>query len=423
MERATSLLLSIVGGHAGPVVEAVSDTHLPVREQVVLRRERLDRVLGHSIDDAQVTEILQRLGLDVSFENGQWQANAPSYRFDIAIEEDLIEEVARVYGYNNIPNNAPTGSLAMLPSQESRLPLAQFKHVLLQRGYSETITYSFVDPKHQQALFPDIAGLVLPHPISSEMSVMRVSLWPGLLQAVSYNQKRQQPRVRLFETGLRFIPDEQGENGLRQEPMLAGVIAGNQLEQHWDGKDQAVDFYDVKGDVESVLQASGLVADVDFVVAQHSALHPGQSAEIRLGDQLIGWLGAIHPQFEKSLGLAGRTFVFELFIEQIQSRQLPEAQAISKYPANRRDIAIVVDESINLGDIRRYVEKIGVNQLVHLNLFDVYRGKGIEPNKKSLALSLTLQDNSKTLEEAEIQSAVDKVVAGLEAQFKAALRD
>ncbi len=423
MERATSLLLSIVGGHAGPVVEAVSDAHLPVREQVVLRRERLDRVLGHSIDDAQVTEILQRLGLDVSFENGEWQANAPSYRFDIAIEEDLIEEVARVYGYNNIPNNAPTGSLAMLPSQESRLPLAQFKHVLLQRGYSEAITYSFVDPKHQQALFPDIAGLVLPHPISSEMSVMRVSLWPGLLQAVSYNQKRQQPRVRLFETGLRFIPDEQGENGLRQEPMLAGVIAGNQLEQHWDGKDQAVDFYDVKGDVESVLQASGLVADVDFVVAQHSALHPGQSAEIRLGDQLIGWLGAIHPQFEKSLGLAGRTFVFELFIEQIQSRQLPEAQAISKYPANRRDIAIVVDESINLGDIRRYVEKIGVNQLVDLNLFDVYRGKGIERNKKSLALSLTLQDNSKTLEEAEIQSAVDKVVAGLEAQFKAALRD
>ncbi|WP_100641704.1 phenylalanine--tRNA ligase subunit beta [Alteromonas facilis] len=423
MERATQLLLDIVGGEAGPIVEAVSEQHIPQMASVTLRRERLDRVLGHHISDDTVTEILTRLGLSVQFASGEWTAEAPSYRFDIAIEEDLIEEVARVYGYNSIPNNAPNGTLAMLPSREAKLSSSALKNVLLQRGYSEAITYSFVDPKHQQALFPNQEGLVLPHPISSEMSVMRVSLWTGLLQAVSYNQNRQQSRVRLFETGLRFIPDANGENGLRQESMIAGVIAGHQLATHWEVKEQHVDFFDIKGDVEALLDISGLNQKVTIVAAQHSALHPGQSAEIQLDGKVIGWVGAIHPQFEKALGLNGRTFAFELFIDAISQRDIPLAKPISKFPANRRDIAIVVDESVNFGDIRGYVEKIGVNQLVDLNLFDVYRGKGIEPGKKSLALSLTLQDTSKTLEEAEIQQAVESVVAGLESEFRAALRE
>ena len=423
MERATQLLLSVVGGSAGPIVEAVSEQHLPQQASVTLRRERLDRVLGHAINDDQVTEILERLGLDVEFKDNAWQTSVPKYRFDISIEEDLIEEVARVFGYNNIPNAAPTGSLDMLPASESHTTVNVFKDVLIQRGYTEAITYSFVDPKHQQQLFPEQPGLVLPHPISSEMSVMRVSLWTGLLQAVSYNQNRQQSRVRLFETGLRFIPEQNAENGLQQEPMLAGIIAGNKSDVHWDVEDEQVDFFDIKGDVESVLSMSGIAQTVDFVRCEHSALHPGQAAEIKLGEHVIGWVGAIHPKFEKLLGLNGRTFVFELFINQISQSKLPIAQTISKYPANRRDIAIIVDESTSVGDIHRYVENIGVNQLVDLNLFDVYRGKGIEPGKKSLALSLTLQDTDKTLEEADIQNAVDEVVAGLELQFRAALRE
>ena len=252
---------------------------------------------------------------------------------------------------------------------------------------------------------------------------MRVSLWTGLLQAVSYNQKRQQQRVRLFEAGLRFIPDETGENGLRQEMMIAGVAAGQRNDLHWDCTETPVDFFDVKGDVEAILAAVGVQGATDFIAAEHSALHPGQNAEITLNGEVIGWIGAIHPQFEKPLGLNGRTFAFELFVDKVTTRVLPDAQPISKYPANRRDIAIIVDEAINLGDIHRYVEKIGVNQLVDLSLFDVYRGKGIEPGMKSLALSLTLQDQNKTLEEAEIQQAVDTVVAGLSAQFKAALRE
>ena len=423
MERATQLLLDIVGGQAGPIVEAKSDEHLPVPRNVTLRRERLDRVLGHSIDDATVTDILQRLGLKVTVGENSWSAVVPTYRFDIEIEEDLIEEVARVFGYNSIPNKAPQSSLQMLAAQESQLPLSQLKNTLLERGYTEAITYSFVDPKHQIALFPNQQGLVLPHPISSEMSVMRVSLWTGLLQAVSYNQKRQQQRVRLFETGLRFIPDETGENGLRQEMMIAGVAAGQRNDLHWDCTETPVDFFDVKGDVEAILAAVGVQGATDFIAAEHSALHPGQNAEITLNGEVIGWIGAIHPQFEKPLGLNGRTFAFELFVDKVTTRVLPDAQPISKYPANRRDIAIIVDEAIYLGDIQRYVEKIGVNQLVDLNLFDVYRGKGIEPGMKSLALSLTLQDQNKTLEEAEIQQAVDTVVAGLSAQFKAALRE
>ncbi|MBT0587273.1 phenylalanine--tRNA ligase subunit beta [Alteromonas oceanisediminis] len=423
MERATGLLLDIVGGNAGPIVEAVSEQHIPAQTQVSLRRERLDRVLGHTINDEQVSDILHRLGLDPAFENGEWITQAPSYRFDIAIEEDLIEEVARVYGYNRIPNNAPQGSLSMLPATETQVSLNSLKQVLIQRGYTEAITYSFVDPKLQNALFPDHQGLVLPHPISSEMSIMRVSLWTGLLQAVGYNQNRQQQRVRLFESGLRFIPDTDGENGLRQELMLSGVIAGNQYDIHWDHADNGVDFFDIKGDVEAVLTQCGISKQVDFVAATQTALHPGQAAQIMLGDDVIGWIGAVHPQFQKAFGLTTRTFVFELFVDAIVQRELPQAQAISKYPANRRDIAITVDESVSVGNIRRYVENIGVNQLVDLNLFDVYRGKGIEPGKKSLALSLILQDADKTLEEAEIQQAVDKVVAGLESQFGAALRE
>ena len=423
MERATQLLLDIVGGDAGPIVEAVAEQYLPEQANVTLRRTRLDRLLGHVIGDEQVTEILKRLGLEVQFENDAWHTTVPKYRFDISIEEDLVEEVARVYGYNNIPNLAPTGCLDMLPASESQIPIKSFKDALIQRGFTEAITYSFVDPKHQQQLFPDQPGLVLPHPISSEMSVMRVSLWTGLLQAVSYNQNRQQPRVRLFETGLRFIPDPNAENGLRQESMLAGVITGNKLDVHWDVEDKQVDFFDIKGDVESLLLTSGMLGKVDFISGEHSALHPGQTAKVTMDEHVIGWIGAVHPKFEKILGLNGRTFVFEFILEAISQSDLPDAKSISKYPANRRDIAIIVDESIPVGDIHRYVENIGVNQLVDLNLFDVYRGKGIEPGKKSLALSLTLQDTDKTLEEAEIQSAVDKVVTGLESQFRAALRE
>jgi len=422
MERATQLLLDIVGGDAGPVIEAIDNACVPNNRSVSLRHSRLTKVLGIEIDADTVTDIFKRLGFSVSFEGQVWQISVPPYRFDISIEEDLIEEVARVYGYNQIPDIAPVASLKMSQHQEQKVQLNQLKNTLVESDYQEAITYSFVDPKIQTLLYPEMEGLQLPHPISSEMSTMRVSLWTGLLQCVSYNQKRQQSRVRLFESGLRFIPDNSEKTGVKQELVISGVVCGLVADENWDSATRSIDFFDVKADVENLLNCAG-VEGYRFESANHSALHPGQCAQIFIGDTLLGYMGAIHPQFEKSLGLNGRSFAFELEISAFGVKKLPQAQEISKFPANRRDIAIVVDDDKVVGDILNCIEKFGANQLVGLNLFDVYRGKGIAEGKKSLAISLILQDKTKTLEESDIQATVDGILATLSQKFEASLRD
>ncbi|WP_299077002.1 phenylalanine--tRNA ligase subunit beta [uncultured Paraglaciecola sp.] len=422
MQRATQLLLDIVGGEAGPVIEAVDTAFVPKDRSVSLRHSRLSKVLGIEIAAEIVTDILKRLGFSVSLSSDVWQVNVPPYRFDISIEEDLIEEVARVYGYNQIPDIAPVASLKMSHHQEQKVQLNQLKSSLVERDYQEAITYSFVDPKIQSLLFPDMQGLQLPHPISSDMSTMRVSLWTGLLQVVSYNQKRQQGRVRLFESGLRFIPDTSEKTGVRQELVISGVACGIVADENWDMTTRTIDFFDVKADVESLLDCAG-VQNYRFEKASINALHPGQSAKILVGDTLVGFIGAVHPQFEKSLGLNGRSFVFELEITALGLKNLPKSQEISKFPANRRDIAIVVDDDKAVGEILTCIEKFGENQLVGLNLFDVYTGKGIAQGKKSLAISLILQDKTKTLEENDIQTTVDGILAQLSEKFDASLRD
>lgn len=426
MERATQLLLDIVGGEAGPVIEAVNESDLPTSATITLRAQKLHKLIGIEFEADTVTQILQRLGMQVVAEEGAWQVTAPSFRFDMAIEEDLIEEVARVYGYNNIPNTAPRADLKMRDRKESDIQLAQLKDSLVDRDYQEAITYSFVDPKIQSALFPEQEGKVLPNPISADMSVMRLSLLPGLLQAVEYNQNRQQNRVRLFETGLRFVPDEQAPMALRQEAMIAGVITGLSLPESWDTDNRKVDFYDIKGDVEALLNKCAQPAAFRFEKANSTDvkhLHPGQSAAIFANERLIGYVGAVHPRLEKTLGLNGRAFVFELAIDGLGSKDIPDCKEISKYPANRRDIAIIVDEAVAAADLLSTVEKCGVNQLVGLNLFDVYKGDGIPDGQKSLAISLTLQDGNRTLEESEIQAAVNTVVEKLCTDFGASLRD
>lgn len=423
IERATNLLLEIVGGKAGPITEAVSASDLPQRNSIVLRESRLQRVLGEAIDSEQVSDILNRLGLQASRTEQGWQAQAPSYRFDIAIEEDLIEEVARVYGYNNIPNATALGSLAMLPAAEKSISLATFKRVMCDNGALEAITYSFVDPKKQSLLFPEAQSLTLPHPISADMSVMRVSLLTGLLQTMSYNQKRQQSNLAFFETGLVFNSDESAENGVAQTPKIAGVFAGNTHDEHWSIANKAVDFYDVKGVVEQLLSLQAGKAEVSYEVCEHSALHPGISAAILLDGKRVGELGAIHPKFEKKLGLSGRTYVFELDLNSINSRDLPSAAAISKFPAIKRDLAIVLSKDIESGKVLKSIENIGISTLVGINLFDVYTGAGIDSDKKSLALSIWLQSVDKTLEDQEIQDSVDSVVRHLSDNFSAALRD
>jgi len=431
MERATQLLLDIVGGQAGPIVETKSDENIPQTKDVSLRREKLDRRIGHHIEDIKVSEILTRLGFTLS-ETGEgnakeWQVIVPAYRFDIKIEVDLIEEVARIYGYNNIPNIAPKASLNMVAKKEAVIELAKLKQTLVNRDYQEAITYSFVDPKVQSLIHPEQEVMTLPHPISSEMSVMRLSLWTGLLQSVVYNQNRQQGRVRLFETGLRFIPDENSENGVRQENMIAGVISGNRVDEHWDMEKAATDFYDIKGDVEALLSLTGsLTCDVngyEFSKAEVAALHPGQTAQITKDGQLVGFVGTLHPELERKLGLNGRTLIFELLLSKVLGQKIPEACAVSRFPANRRDLAVVVKEDVDAKKVLQLIEKVGGNYLIDLNLFDVYQGQGIEKGFKSLAIALVLQDTNKTLEEKDITDVIDRVVDSLKTELNASLRD
>nr|WP_129951733.1 phenylalanine--tRNA ligase subunit beta [Rahnella sp. RFA10(1/100)] len=423
IERATALLLSICGGEAGPVIDATSEADLPKAATIILRREKLDRLIGHHVEDAQVTDILTRLGCQVQHHADHWVAVAPSWRFDMQIEEDLVEEVARVYGYNNIPDVPVKASLVMTKHREANLSLKRVKNLLVDRGFQEAITYSFVDPKVQALLHPGEDALILPSPISVEMSAMRLSLWSGLLTSVVNNQNRQQSRVRLFESGLRFVPDTQADLGIRQDVMLSGVISGTKNEEHWDLARQAVDYYDLKGDLEAILELTGKMNNVQFKVEANPALHPGQSAAIYLHGERIGFIGVVHPELERKLDLNGRTVVFELLWNKVADRVLPDAKEISRFPANRRDIAVVVAENVPADDILAECKKVGANQVVGVNLFDVYRGKGVAEGYKSLAISLVLQDTGRTLEEEEIAATVAKCVEALKQRFQASLRD
>ena len=423
MERATELLISICGGEAGPVVTAESVDHIPTPNTVTLRRAKLDNLLGHHIDDAKVAEILARLGMQVEVIDGGWKVVAPTWRFDIAIEQDLIEEVGRLYGYNNIPVQFPQAALAMNSHKESNLALKRVRDLLVDRGYHEAITYSFVEPTQQKSIVPDVEPLILPNPISTEMSAMRLGLIQGLLNTVAHNQKRQQPRVRLFEYGLRFTPDESAENGMRQEAMLAGVIAGNRSDEHWNIESATVDFFDMKGDVEAILELTCQAKQFHFVAASHPALHPGQSAAIMLNDTVVGYIGTVHPELEREFDLNGRTIVFEIEWAAISQRVIPEAASLSKFPANRRDLALVVDDAVASDSLVVAIRQSGIENLKDANLFDVYKGKGVAEDKKSLAIALMLQSTDKTLEESDISAAVESVVTLMDEKFGAQLRD
>lgn len=422
VERATQLLVALCGAKPGPIEEVTQASALPAVTKIHLRREKLDNLIGYHIETDRVTAILQGLGCEVSQAADSWCASSPAWRFDLSIEEDLIEEIARVYGYNRLPASPVSANLAMPTHCEAQLPLIRVRNLLADRGFQEAITYSFVDPELQQRLHPE-TGLVLSSPISKEMSVMRLSLWSGLLAAVRYNQNRQQHRVRLFESGLCFIPDESQPLGIRQEQMLAAVVSGTRYDEGWCLEKSSVDFYDLKGDLEAILDLTGQLMHFEFRKASHPALHPGQSAEIWLDNILIGYIGVLHPQLESALDLHGRTVIFEVIWSKIERRTLPRAHEISRFPANRRDIAVVVTNDLSARDIINECWKVGGNQLVGVNLFDVYCGKGVNEGYKSLAISLTLQDTSRTLEEEEIAATVNRCVMALQERYQATLRD
>lgn len=423
MERATALLLDICGGQAGEICEVSHQEFLPQLKTVQLRRHKLDSLLGHHIETEQVSAIFKQLGFETQYADDLWTVKSTSWRFDIEIEEDLIEEVARIYGYNQIPNQAPLTHLNIKSSPESQLDLARIRTALIDSDYQEIITYSFVDPETQQLLHPQQPALILPNPISREMSAMRVSLLAGLLNTLSYNQKRQQQRVRVFETGLCFIPNAQAENGIEQKQVLGGLIIGDQYATSWQGKSKIVDYFDLKGDLERILSFSTVAKSLRFMAKSYPALHPGQSAAIMLGEQEIGFIGTVHPQIVQQLDLTGKPIVFQINWNDIATRHVPSIREISRFPANKRDIAVVVDDTVPADEVLESCRNAGGIQLVNVSLFDVYQGDNLPAGKKSLAISLIIQDTEKTLEEKDINLVMNNVIAKLEQCFNAYLRD
>lgn len=419
IERATALVLAIVGGSAGPVIDVSDDSQLPARPAITLRRSRIARVLGFSLSDEQVVGYLTRLGLQVSGTGDGWQVVPPSHRFDIAIEVDLIEELARLYGYNNLPVTAPQAPIRLQAQPEARQPVRRLKRALVDLGWQEAITFSFVEPGLLQEFDPDVSPLVLANPISSDLSAMRTSLWPGLVLAARHNQSRQQTRVRLFETGLRFRPSEAG---LMQEPMLAGIVTGSAWPEAWNNPKNSLDFFDVKGNIETLLQLAGVAGRTRFEAAEHPALHPGQTAAILLDGVSIGWLGALHPLKQQTLDLTGQVFVFELSLAALSEGSLPRFQPLSRFPEVRRDLALVVPDSVAAGDVLAVARAAAGVCLRDLQAFDVYRGQGMAAGHYSLAIGLVWQHVERTLQDAEVQGWVEQVLADLQTRLGVQIR-
>ena len=421
IERATALMLEICGGEAGPVVIQESAEHLPAPATIKLRDAHLAQQLGVVIGSAEIDDILARLGLTFvsrDDEGSTWVA--PSWRFDIAIEQDLVEEVARIYGYNNLPTSTPTMALELQAKPERQQDLSIFRQQLVASGYQEAVTYSFVDPELQKLVDPETDGIALQNPISADMSVMRTSLWSGLLSTAIYNLNRQQNRVRIFEAGQCFVPGENGE--LTQNMALAGLICGSRTPAGWTASKDKVDFFDIKGDLESVLALTGLAEQFSFSAAEHPALHPGQSAMLSRNGEQVGWIGQLHPKLQAQLDVSTPVYLFQVDVAKVSESRLPKFSEVSKFPAVRRDLAFLVDSQIASADLMSEARNAAGEHLVDLMLFDVYQSKDIDNKGKSLALGLTFQHASRTLTDEEINTSIDRVVKKLDVKFKAELR-
>ncbi|PIE43609.1 MAG: phenylalanine--tRNA ligase subunit beta [Gammaproteobacteria bacterium] len=418
VERATQLLLDIVGGEPGPIIVKSDKKHLPARRVVSLRYEKVHSLLGVEIDKTEIEEILARLGLVVDkLTKDGFQVTVPGYRFDIAIEADLIEEVGRIFGYDNLPVTEPKGSLSLTEIPETSTSLERVVDHLVSLGYQEVVTYSFVEPKSQAALNPGFTGITLANPISGDMSVMRTSLWPGLAKVVAYNQNRQQVRLKLIETGLTFHT----ENGaIVQKPKLAGILAGRRNRENWTADKSSFDFYDAKADLESLLTILG--GGFTFDKAAHEAMHPGQCAAISKNGVTFGYLGALHPSLYKKLELNGSAFIFELSLDILDSGKLPKFKEFSKFPEVRRDLAIMVNDRVCYSDVESVIKQTAGEWLSDVLVFDNYQGEGIEPDQKSLAIGITWQHPTRTLNDEEVSDIFNGVIVALEQNFDATLR-
>jgi phenylalanyl-tRNA synthetase beta chain len=409
MERATQLLLDICGGQAGPITEAVAD--LPRREPITLRLARLTRVAGVELDADQVARDLVAIGAGVERQDDRLVVTPPSFRFDLAIEEDLIEEAVRLFGYDNIPAQPPAAPSRMLPQDETVLADDAVRQTMVDLDYQEVITYSFVDPAWETALDASARPLSLANPIASQLSAMRTTLWGGLIETLRYNLNRQQARVRIFELGRVYT-------SLAEQPMkLGGLVYGDALPEQWGAPSRRVDFFDLKGDLERLFGHA-----LDAQSGTHPALHPGQCAELRAEGQAIGWIGSLHPRLVQAFDLPAAPVLFELDSLALARRSLPRHAALSRFPQMQRDLAFVLDVHTPAGELLAALREVAADWVRSIDVFDDYRGKGVDENQKSLAIRVVMQDTERTLTDQEVEDAVQKLVNAALRQCNASLR-
>ncbi len=413
LERATALVLEICGGIAGNITQAV--TVLPERNTVNLRHNRLLSVLGIAISQQEVGKLLTQLGFAFAENAGIFAVQAPSYRFDIAREEDLIEEIARLHGYDKIEAIAPQAALNMLPAPEAALGKAWAADALCAQGYQEVVTYSFVDANWERDLMGNTAPIALKNPIASQMSVMRSGLWGGLLDALTYNLNRKQERAMLFEIGASY---HQQDLKYVEQTQVSGLFYGAFAPEQWAQAARDVDFYDVKAHVDALTNGKA-----EYRQESHPALHPGQAARVYLYGKPIGWLGKLHPKWQQQYGLTKSAILFEVALAPLLQTQVAEYAEVSKFLPIRRDIAVVVDENLSTQAIVDAVNSAKIPLLQQIQLFDIYQGKGIDENKKSLAFLILMQDTNKTLLDAEAEAAMAELLNLLQKQFSATLRN
>lgn len=423
IERASQLIQSICGGQVGPVSEVLSKPHLPAQTKIELALEKVNRYLGLSLEAAIITALLERLGFRViSQSSGHFEIEIPSYRLDIRLDVDVIEEIARLHGYQNLATCLPNLTYRQQRHRsENHISLYSIKNHLCSRGFQEVITYSFVDPEFQRYFADSSAEPArLLNPIAPELSEMRVSLWPGLLQVLMQNQRRQLTRLRMFELARVFLSSSADP---KVQPLkLAGLICGRAEPEQWSQSDRKADFYDLKGEVEELVSLTRGQSFLSFRPAEHPALHPGQSAEIFYQNQAIGWIGALHPTLIKKFDLPQPIFLFEISANILQNKGLPRYRAYSRFQSSRRDLAFLIDKNVLAGEVIDFIHNNVSDTVIDSFIFDIYEGEQLSQDKKSIAIALILQDMERTLTDNDIQSEVDRLVEKLKQQFKAELR-
>jgi phenylalanyl-tRNA synthetase beta chain len=422
LHRATQLLLQICGGAAGPVTEFRAGSPAAERPPVLLRRRQLQRLLGAAFGEDEVVGALSALQMPVEVTADGWRVTPPSWRFDLNLEADVAEEVARLVGFDRIPETPASFPQRFRRRSEALIEERVLLDTLVGRGFQEALNYAFVDPVLQGRLFPDTASVRLANPIASDLAVMRVSLWPGLLKGAMENQRRQHDRVRLFELGSVFLPD--GSTAAVREPRrLAGVAIGTRLPEQWGAAAADLDFHDLKGDVQAVLALAGDDGAFEWIAGGPSCLHPGRCASVHRDGKAVGLVGELHPSLVRELDLPAAPLLFELDVEAATSSRLPKGQAISRFPSVRRDISVLLPADTSQADLLKTCREAGGPLLKDLRLFDVYAGKGMEPGRKSVAVGLVFQHNERTLTDDEVEALVAVIMGALGTGLDARLRE